>query len=156
MIADSASQRDCHEVLRSFSLLIWPDNLNGKSKGFGNLHQIQEWEIRSLNVSWLHDKTNVQSMNTYTLKYIKAFPVHLHTKLVKKKGKQMQKNMHIHNQTYTCPPVHTKTNTLTLKKQLIPDSMDMKGSGMLWTLKGTEARALLSCVSLRLSQSRPF
>lgn len=45
LIADSASQRDCHEVLRSFSLLIWPDNLNGKSKGFGNLHQIQEWEI---------------------------------------------------------------------------------------------------------------
>lgn len=73
LIADSASQWDCHEVLRSFSLLIWPDNLNRKSKGFSNLHQVQEWEIsRSPKYDLVTWAKTLAVCKTYTFQHKKS------------------------------------------------------------------------------------
>lgn len=49
-------------------------------------------------------------------------------KMQERRGGEKKKCAHSQSNRHTCPPVHTDTNTPTLKKkQLIPDSTDMKG-----------------------------
>lgn len=108
-IADSASQRDCHEVLRSFRPLVWPDNLNGKSKGFGRLHQTQEWEIGQSTKRDLVAREKQHAAYEYTLRAYKSISCTFTKR--HKNGKQIRQNVHTHNRTYTralpCTPKPT-------------------------------------------------
>lgn len=109
LIADSASQRDSQEVLRSLS----PDDLKAESKGFGNLHQIQERGelVRALSLIGLHDKSNMQQRKT---------PAHESTSCIfaPKNGKQMQESAHTQNQTHTCSHMHTKNEHTDFEKAI--------------------------------------